>query len=86
MQWHYYRNVRYLISHFRVFTKPIGYPTVYLHGSPQTHMGYHNNTYVLPAEVNSFPSRDTMWCHDGHGLSISQWELIMGSLILGAIL
>ncbi len=28
---------------------------------------------------NPFPPNDTiLWCHHGHGLSTSQWELIWG--------
>ncbi len=38
--------------------------------------------YTYP--VNSIPPDDTIWCHHGHGLSISLWEFVcMGSLILG---
>ncbi len=25
--------------------------------------------------LNSFPTSDTIWCHHGHGLSISLWEV-----------
>ncbi len=33
-------------------------------------------TYVIT--INSFPLNDTIWCHHGHGLSISQWEFVWG--------
>ncbi len=72
MQWHYYRNVTYLISHFKAFTKPIGYPTVY------TYTAVHKHTWVITTTCTYFPQKLTlshiiqrrdMWCHDGHGLS-----------------
>ncbi len=28
--------------------------------------------------LNPFPPNDTIWCHHGHGLSISLWEFIWG--------
>ncbi len=33
---------------------------------------------VCKLNVNSFPPNDTIWCHHGHGLSISLWEFIWG--------
>ncbi len=32
--------------------------------------------YIYP--ITSFPPNDTVWCHHGHGLSISQWEFMWG--------
>ncbi len=32
--------------------------------------------------LNSFPPNDAIWCHHGHGLSISLWELIYGEFTI----
>ncbi len=32
----------------------------------------------MACNINSFPLNDTVWCHHGHGLSISVWEFIWG--------